>query len=275
MSRPEPLASSVQVQPLAGLAAAALSAALVGAIGGLIGLGGAEFRLPLLIALFGFAALEAVIVNKAISLIVVAAALIFRTKVVPIDVLLAHWPIVANLLAGSLAGAWLGADVATRIGSRALHRIIAVILVAMAAMLAFAHEPAVPSGPWVAGMTLIVLGAAAGLAIGLIAALLGVAGGELLIPTLVLLFGADIALAGSLSLAISMPTLIVGFARYGRDRSFQVLRCRRRLVVAMALGSAAGAFVGAWALQFVPHDALPPVLAVILIASAVKLWRHR
>jgi hypothetical protein len=33
----------------------------------MIGLGGAEFRLPLLIMLFGFAALQAVIVNKALS----------------------------------------------------------------------------------------------------------------------------------------------------------------------------------------------------------------
>lgn len=37
----------------------------------MIGLGGAEFRLPLLIMLFGFAALQAVIVNKALSLVVV------------------------------------------------------------------------------------------------------------------------------------------------------------------------------------------------------------
>ena len=35
------------------------------------------------------------------------------------------------------------------------------------------------------------------------ASLLGVAGGELLIPTLVLLFGLDLKLAGSVSLAIS------------------------------------------------------------------------
>ncbi|MEU7863832.1 hypothetical protein [Nonomuraea sp. NPDC049141] len=41
----------------------------------MIGLGGAEFRLPLLISLFGFAALAAVIVNKAMSLIVVVTAL--------------------------------------------------------------------------------------------------------------------------------------------------------------------------------------------------------
>ncbi|MGS2647183.1 hypothetical protein [Streptosporangium sp. LJ11] len=43
--------------------------AAVGVLGGMIGLGGAEFRLPLLISLFGFAALSAVIVNKAMSLL--------------------------------------------------------------------------------------------------------------------------------------------------------------------------------------------------------------
>jgi hypothetical protein len=37
-------------------------------------------------------------------------------------------------------------------------------------------------------------------------------------------FGAAIKLAGSLSLAVSLPTMLVGFAHYSRDRSF----CRAR-----------------------------------------------
>ncbi|MBZ9599298.1 hypothetical protein K7B06_30055 [Streptomyces erythrochromogenes] len=49
--------------------------AAVGVLGGMIGLGGAEFRLPLLISMFGFAALSAVILNKAMSLVVVVTAL--------------------------------------------------------------------------------------------------------------------------------------------------------------------------------------------------------
>jgi uncharacterized membrane protein YfcA len=44
----------------------------------------------------------------------------------------------------------------------------------------------------------MIAGIIAGFVIGVIASLLGVAGGEFLIPTLVLLFGADIKLAGSL-----------------------------------------------------------------------------
>jgi hypothetical protein len=56
---------------------------IICALVGLIGLGGAEFRLPLLIGVFRFAALEAVILNKAMSLVVVSTALPFRAQAVP------------------------------------------------------------------------------------------------------------------------------------------------------------------------------------------------
>ncbi len=82
---------------------------VVGILGGLIGLGGAEFRLPLLIGVFRFGALDAVILNKALSLIVVASALPFRAHSVPLADVAAQWPILLNLLGGSLLGAWLGA----------------------------------------------------------------------------------------------------------------------------------------------------------------------
>lgn len=68
--------------------------AAVGVLGGMIGLGGAEFRLPLLIVLFGFAALQAVIVNKALSLIVVLTALPARSVAVPWSTLTPHWDVV-------------------------------------------------------------------------------------------------------------------------------------------------------------------------------------
>jgi hypothetical protein len=107
---------------------AALAGAGVGALGGLIGLGGAEFRLPLLIGLFGFAALAAVILNKAMSLMVVASALLFRTRSVPLDQLVEHWPIVVNLLSGSLLGAWYGASGYAG-HPRTLYRVIAGLLI--------------------------------------------------------------------------------------------------------------------------------------------------
>lgn len=248
--------------------------AVIGALGGLIGLGGAEFRLPLLIGVFRFAALEAVILNKAMSLVVVATALPFRAGTVPFSAIADHWSIILNLLAGSLLGAWFGAGWATRLKSETLYKVIAALLVVIAVVLVFGHDAAAGE-PLVAGMAQLIAGIVAGFLIGIVASLLGVAGGELLIPTLVLLFGVDIKLAGSLSLAVSLPTMIVGFTRYSRDQSFSVLGRSRAFLLIMAAGSILGTFIGGRLLGIVPDAVLLPALALILIISAVKVWQHR
>ncbi|WP_245234423.1 hypothetical protein [Streptomyces flavochromogenes] len=67
--------------------------AAIGVLGGMIGLGGAEFRQPLLIGLFGFAALSAVILNEAMSLVVVLVALPTRLPAVPAAAVAARWPV--------------------------------------------------------------------------------------------------------------------------------------------------------------------------------------
>jgi hypothetical protein len=103
---------------------------------------------------------------------------------------------------------------------------------------------------------------------------LGVAGGELLIPTIVLLYGLNIKLAGSLSLTVSLPTMIVGFARYTRSDSFAVLRQEKPLFVWMAIGSILGAAVGGLLLGLVPTHLLLTLLGVILLISAVKTFQH-
>lgn len=247
--------------------------ALIGTLGGLIGLGGAEFRLPLLISMFRFSALEAVILNKGMSLIVVATALPFRAPTVPFNQLEANWPIILNLLVGSLAGAWIGAGWATKLRAEVLYRVIAVLMFAIAVVLLFGHE--VTAGePLLSGFAQLLVGVVAGFGIGLVAAFMGVAGGELLIPTLVLLFGADIKLAGSLSLCVSLPTMLVGFARYSRDRSFTVLGRNKVFVLIMAIGSICGTFVGGQLLGIVSSAILLPCLAAILVLSGWKVWRH-
>ena len=53
-------------------------AALIGGIGGLIGLGGGEFRLPILVGLIGFAARAAVPMNQILSLVTLTTALVVR-----------------------------------------------------------------------------------------------------------------------------------------------------------------------------------------------------
>jgi uncharacterized protein len=252
-----------------------LSGTGIGTLAGLIGLGGAEFRLPFLIGLYRFGALEAVIINKAMSLVVVMSALPFRAGTVSLETVAANWPVIANLLGGSLFGAWFGAAWATQLRSDTLYRVIAILLVGMALILVLGHTAEGNGVPLFDGVAKIIAGLAAGFAIGVVVSLLGVAGGELLIPTLILMFGVDIKLAGSLSLAISLPTMLVGFGRYSRDSTFAVLARNGRFAAAMAMGSVVGSFIGAQLLGVIPAALLLPVLALVLLISSVKLWLHR
>lgn len=68
--------------------------------------------------------------------------------------------------------------------------------------------------------------------------------------------------------------MIVGFTRYSRDRSFAILSQSRSFVLVMALGSVVGAFIGGRLLGVIPSAILMPLLAGILVISAVKVWRH-
>lgn len=264
-----PAASPLARSALVGFGAGAT----VGVLGGLVGLGGAEFRLPLLLTVFGFAALAAVIVNKAMSLVVVAAAIPARLAAVPLSEVADEWGAVVNLLAGSLIGAWIGATWATRMASATLYRVLAVLLVFIAVVFTAERLGTIPTAN-LAEPVQIVAGVVAGFGIGVVAALLGVAGGELLIPTFVLLYAVDTKLAGSLSLLVSLPTMLVAFFRYSRDQAFAVLGENRRFVVAMAAGSVTGAVVGGLLLGVVPEAVLVPLLTALLLYSALKVWRH-
>lgn len=250
-----------------------LAGASVGVLGGMIGLGGAEFRLPILLLFFGFAALHAVILNKAMSLVVVAAAIPSRVAAVPPGALAAEWDVALNLLAGSLVGAWIGATWAVRMQTAALYRMIAVLLVAIGVVLAAERVGTVRQLELDAGPRMIA-GVVCGVGIGLVAAVLGVAGGELLIPTLVLLYGLDVKLAGSVSLVVSLPTMLVALARYSRDQNFAVLAANSHFVLVMALASIAGTMLGGLLLGVVPSAVLIPLLCGLLIVSAGKVWQH-
>ncbi|MGK5171827.1 TSUP family transporter [Geodermatophilus sp. CPCC 205761] len=250
-----------------------LVGAAVGLLGGLVGLGGAEFRLPLLIGLFGFVALQAVIVNKAMSLVVVLAALPSRLVAVPLDAVAAQWFVPLSLLLGSLPGAWVGASWATRIRAATLYRVLGVLLLVIAAVFAAHHLDVIPQ----LDLPIAAQGAAgvvAGFGIGVVAAVMGVAGGELLIPTITLLYAVDVKLAGSLSLLVSLPTMLVAFFRYSRDQAFGVLRQHSGFVIAMAAGSVTGSVAGGLLLGTVSQAVLVPLVIALLLISSVKVWRH-
>lgn len=251
-----------------------VAGALVGAVAGLVGLGGAEFRLPLLISVFGLAALAAVIVNKAMSLVVVSTALPARLAVQDVSTITPHLGAVATLLVGSVVGAWVGAGWATRWRTSTLYRVLAVLL-ALIAVLFVAERMGTLSPMGLDGVAQVVLGVPTGFGIGVVAALMGVAGGELLIPTFVLLFSVETRTAGTLSLLVSLPTMLVALLRYSRSQAFDVLGRERGFLLSMAAGSVAGSVLGGFAVGVVPERVIVPILAALLVFSAWRVWRHR
>ncbi len=256
--------------------AALLYGAPIGLLGGLIGLGGAEFRLPVLAGVFGYAAHRAVALNLAISLVTVVSALLIRGGTLSFAPLLGLLPVIAAMIAGAVSAAYVGTALVHRVSERLLERVILVFLVVIgAALIVEAFLPQDVPGLLPDPLLLRIVAAAVfGLAVGLVSSLLGVAGGELIIPTLVFAFGVGIKAAGTASLLISLPTVAVGVLRHRRLGSFADRADLTRTVAPMGAGSVIGAVAGGFLVGVVAASVLKFVLGVILVVSAVRIF-HR
>lgn len=253
-----------------------LYGAPIGLLGGLIGLGGAEFRLPVLAGVFGYAARRAVALNLAISLITIISALLIRAGTLSLAPVISFFGVALAMIAGAVCAAYIGVGLVHRIDERLLERMILVLLLVIgAALIVEAFLPGeVPALLPDSAFVRLVAAVLFGVAIGLVSSLLGVAGGELIIPTLVFAFGADVRTAGTLSLLISLPTVAVGVTRHARLGSFEERQDLSRTVAPMGAGSVVGAVAGGLLVGLAPESALKLILGVILIVSAIRIFRH-
>src|SRR5215210_7050463 len=257
--------------------AALLYGAPIGLLGGLIGLGGAEFRLPVLAGVFGYAARRAVALNLAISLVTVVSALLLRGGTLSLAPLLGLLPVVAGMIVGAVSAAYVGTALVHRVSERLLERIILVFLVVIGtALIVEAFLPRdvpglLPASPLVRLLAAVIFG----LGIGLVSSLLGVAGGELIIPTLVFAFGVGIKTAGTASLLVSLPTVAVGVLRHRGLGAFEEGQDIAKTVAPMGVGSVLGAVAGGFLVGVAPATALKLLLGIILIVSAVRIFRGR
>lgn len=244
-------------------------------LGGLIGLGGAEFRLPILAGVFGYKARRAVALNLAISLITVVSALLIRSGTLSLAPLLALLPVILAMIVGSVSAAYVGTALVHRVSEHLLERFILVFLVMIGtALIVEAFLPQQVAGllPDIHPVR-VVAAVLFGLGIGLVSSVLGVAGGELIIPTLLFAFCADIGAAGTASLLISPPTVAVGVLRHCSLGAFEERRDLTQTVAPMGLGSVIGAVAGGLLVGLVPSSSLKLILGVILIVSAVRIFR--
>lgn len=251
-----------------------VSGTVVGVLGGLMGLGGAEFRLPILVGYFNFTTFQGIIINLIVSLITVVFSLIFRSSSIPLANVVGNSGVVLNLLAGSITGAFVGVKLATKINSDKLDDIVFIFLTFLGIFMithSFIHFDYLEFTPIIR----IILGLFAGLIIGIFSSMLGVAGGELIIPTIILLYGIDIKLAGSLSLCVSFPTLLIGIMKYGQKGELIIVKNNLSFVFCMAVGSVLGAFIGSRILIGIGVSTLQIILGTILLISAIKIFKNK
>lgn len=246
----------------------------IGILGGLIGLGGAEFRLPVLAGILGYSARQAVPLNLAVSLVTIAASLAIRASTLSFNLVIPLLPVVLSLILGAVITAFFGVAMAGRLSNEQLERIILVLLVLIGVVLlveGFLPQQIPALLPATLGWR-IPVGILFGLAIGLVSSLLGVAGGEIIIPTLVFAFGADIKTAGTASLLVSLPTVLVGVVKYASRGAFTDRAALSNTVAPMGVGSVIGAVVGGMLVGFVPAAVLKVTLGIILNVSAFRVF---
>ncbi len=111
-------------------------------------------------------------------------------------------------------------------------------------------------------------GLGAGVLAGILAGLVGVGGGIIIVPILIYFFKLDQHTAQGTSLAMLLPpTGILAFMKY-----YQSGHVEWRLAITIAVGVVVGGyFGGAWAQQ-INQTALRKGFAVVLAATAVKMF---
>ena len=105
-----------------------------------------------------------------------------------------------------------------------------------------------------------------GLATGLVASTLGVGGGIIFVPSLVVFFGFTQFVAQGTSLAVIVPTAIVGTILHGRKG-----RVEWRVAGLIAVGGITGGFLGAWLAQSMDPDLLRRLFAALLVVIAARM----
>jgi uncharacterized membrane protein YfcA len=251
------------------LLTALLSGFLLGVVAGLVGVGGGEFRTPILLYVIGLPVLTAIAVNLLVGLLTVVVSFLRRFQIGLLDKQTIGIALIMS--ATSILGAYLGAALTGKIPEKPLKKMLAAFLIIVG--LKIATEPFIEI-PLAFALTLnfveeVLLAALIGLVIGIISGTLGVAGGEFRIPALIYLFSLDVVEAGTASLMVSIPTVASGFLKH--QNMGHMDRNAALIALVMGIGSVLGALLGASYAGVVEKDFLKVLLGLILILATVRM----
>ena len=240
---------------LVGLAAGFLS--------GLFGIGGGLLIVPALVLVLHFDQRLANGTSLAAILPISAASLVTYWAHDNVD-----WPAALALSIGALAGAIVGTKLLRTIPVRVIGIVFVVLMLATAVRLFIPFDA---DGRGSLGVVDVVALVAVGLLAGTLAGLLGVGGGIIMVPAMIVLFGITPVVAKGTSVAVIIPTSVMGTLRNRKHRNAD-LRAAAILGASGIVSAIAGGTVADRM-----GDTLSNVLfaALLLIVSARQIWMLR
>ncbi|MCX6022992.1 MAG: sulfite exporter TauE/SafE family protein [Chloroflexi bacterium] len=253
-----PLGGNVRGYLALGLAA--------GVFSGLLGIGGAAILVPGMVGLMGLTQHQAT--GTSLMVIIPTAALSAVIYAVSGQM---PWDLVLIYSVASILGAVLGARLSALLSPVALRRAFGVFLLLLAVRmissgLAGSTHPAqeisaplLPNAPLAAQLAL-------GLAAGILSGLLGIGGGQVLIPGMTVLFGEAQRVAQGVSLAFIVPTSMAGaYTHYRMGTGLP------RAAMLLVPGAAVGGIIGSTIAQYLPGFALQLSFGAFLIYVGLRM----
>lgn len=240
------------------LAAIGLAA---GFLSGLFGVGGGVIIVPALVAFAAFGmrlasgtSLAAIVPTALVGIVAYAMG----GNVAWVPALL--------LIVGSVTGAQFGSWLLDRLRVRTVRWSFVAFLVVVIASLLFtvpSRDATIDLTIW-SGIGLT----AVGLATGVLSGLLGVGGGVVIVPALMLLFGASDLVAKGTSLLVMIPTALSGSIGNLRHHNVDL-----RAAAAVGLGACCTTGLGAWAAGVIPPQIANWLFAGFLLFTAYQMAR--
>ncbi|MGM0480671.1 MAG: sulfite exporter TauE/SafE family protein [Pseudomonadota bacterium] len=237
-----------------------IGAVVIGISLGLFGSGGSILTVPVLMYLVEMPAGEAI----ASSLLIVAGISLFgsisyiRRK----NVSWRHfWVFGIPGMMGTYGGAWLGTIVDSR-----WQLLTFSLLMIVAALLMWRSKPKPPSEINTINYAKVTL---EGLVVGIITGFVGVGGGFLIVPALVLLAGLSMPVAIGTSLLIIVIKSIAGFFKYYAVMSANDVQFDWQVIAIMIAGGLLGSILGARIGRTLPKEKLQKGFAVFLVLMGI------
>lgn len=236
-----------------------------GFMSGLFGVGGGTVIVPLLVAAAMFSQKLASGTSGASIIVTAAVGVISYAAHGEVD-----WLAAILLAAGGVAGAPIGAHLLHRLSESTLRWFFVGFLAVVVVTLFFVvpdRDAGVPMNFWL-GVALVGVGVVTGVLSGLI----GVGGGIIVVPALILLFGASDLVAKGTALLMMIPTTMSGAWRNAKNRNVDFVAAGV-IAAATVITTPLGALLAVAVDPFVANMLFAAFLVAIGTQMAIKAYR--